>query len=201
MAFVAAVGLVTRTQVVDLLFGWGFDQAALDATAAALGIFLLGLPAHALNVILARAFYSGKDTVTPVTVSIVSVGVNVTISILAVGALGIAGLALGIALGAWFEATTLTILLRRRHPALAVVSVVDGALRSLAGAVLAAASAWVVLTLDLVPAGLGRVLGLLLELSLASAAGLAVYLLYSRLVRLPELPRTVDLFRSALRGR
>ena len=84
-------------------------------TAAALGVFLIGLPAHAMNIILARAFYSGKDTATPVTVAIVSVGVNVTISILAVDALGIQGLALGIALGAWFEATTLTVLLRRKH--------------------------------------------------------------------------------------
>ena len=70
MAFVAAVGIVARDEVVDLLFGWGFDEEALAATAAALGIFLIGLPAHAMNVILARAFYSGKDTITPVTVAI-----------------------------------------------------------------------------------------------------------------------------------
>ena len=30
---------------------------------------------------------------------------------------------------------------------------------------------------------------------------LGVYVLYSRLVRLPELPRSVDLFRAAIRGR
>ncbi len=37
MAFVAAVGIVARDEVVDLLFGWGFDESALAATAAALG--------------------------------------------------------------------------------------------------------------------------------------------------------------------
>ena len=38
-------------------------------------------------------------------------------------------------------------------------------------------------------------------LVLASGAGLAVFLLYSRVVRLPELPRAIDLARSAVRGR
>ena len=190
------------SEVVELLFGWGFDEAALAATAAALGVFLIGLPAHSMNVILARAFYSGKDTVTPVTVAIVSVGVNVAISVATVGTLGIRGLALGIALGAWFEATTLTILLRRRHAAVAARAG-GRRRRALAGrrrsspALVAAG----VLALDLAPDGLSRVVGLIIELTLAAGAGLAVYLLYSRLVRLPELARAVDLVRSAIRGR
>jgi putative peptidoglycan lipid II flippase len=201
MAFVAAVGIVAREQVVDLLFGWGFDEEALAATAAALGVFLVGLPAHAMNVILARAFYSGKDTITPVTVAIVSVGVNVTISVLTVEALGIRGLALGIALGAWFEAVTLTVLLRRKHASVAARAIVDGGLRSLGGALLAALAAAGVLALEPAPEALSRVLTLTLELTLATSAGLAVFVLYSRVVRLPELPRSIDLFRSAVRGR
>jgi putative peptidoglycan lipid II flippase len=201
MALVAAIGIVTRDEVVDLLFGWGFDEQELAATAGALGVFLVGLPAHAMNVILARAFYSGKDTVTPVSVAVISVGVNVTISIATVGALGIQGLALGIALGAWFEATTLTILLRRKHPAIAARSVAQGGAISIMGALLAALVAAGVLALDLAPADVSRVVSLVIELALASGAGVAVFLLYSRLVRLPELPRAFDLGRSAVRGR
>ena len=201
MAFVAAVGIVAREEIVDLLFGWGFDEAALAATAAALGIFLLGLPAHSMNVILARAFYSGKDTITPVTVAIVSVGVNVAISIAAVGSLGISGLALGIALGAWFEATTLAILLHRRHASVQIGPVVKGGAFSLLGAVMAALVAAAILSLDLAPEGLSRVAGLIIELTLMGGAGLAVYLLYSRVVRLPELSRALGLLRSAIRPR
>lgn len=200
-AFVAAVGIVAREQIVDLLFGWGFDAEALAATAAALGVFLVGLPAHSMNAILARAFYSGKDTITPVSVAIVSVGVNVTISIATVGALGISGLALGIALGAWFEATTLTLLLRRRHATFEAAHVAAGGVLSAGGAVVAALVAAGVLTLAPAPEGLSRVVALILELTLAAGAGLAAYLLYSRAVRLPELGRSVELARSALRGR
>ncbi len=201
MVFIAAVGIVARDQVVDLLFGWGFDGETLAATAAALGVFLLGLPANAMNVILTRAFYSGKDTITPVTVAIISVAVNVAVSVATVGSLGIGGLALGIVLGAWFEAITLTILLRRRHTSIVVAPILAGGALSLAGAVMAALVAAGVLALVPIPAGMPRVAGLILQLGLAGGSGLAAYLLYSRLVRLPELGRAVDLLRAAARGR
>jgi putative peptidoglycan lipid II flippase len=196
---VAAVGIVARDQVVELLFGWGFDAEALAATAVTLGVFLLGLPAHALNVILARAFYSGKDTVTPVSVAVASVGINVAVSVLTVERLGLAGLALGIAVGAWFEAVSLTILLARRHGSVRVAPVVRGGLVSLVGAVAAAIAAGVVLSLVPAPDGVSVFLGLALTLTLASAAALLVYLAYSRIVRIPELPRTVGLLRAAVR--
>ena len=133
MLLVSAVGIVARDQVTELLFGWGFDETALEATAMTLGVFLLGLPAHALNIILARAFYSGKDTITPVSVAIASVGVNVVVSLATVDRLGLAGLALGIAIGAWFEAVTLTLLLARRHASVRAAPVVRVGISSLVG--------------------------------------------------------------------
>lgn len=195
--FVAAVGIVARDEVVDLLFSWGFDDAALSATAATLGVFLLGLPAHALNVILARAFYSAKDTVTPVSVAMASVAVNVVISIATVERLGLQGLALGIAIGAWFEAIALTLLLRRRHHAITALPIVSGGLMSLLGALIAAfvAAGFLAFDADILDAGL---LASILQLVVASVAAGLVYALYSRLVRLPELPRTIGLLASAL---
>jgi putative peptidoglycan lipid II flippase len=199
MLLVAAVGIVARDQVVELLFGWGFDKTALAATAACLGVFLLGLPAHALNVILARAFYSGRDTVTPVSVAIASVVINIVVSLATIERLGLPGLALGIALGAWFEAVTLTVLLQRRHAAIQVRALIRGGAASLVGALAAGLVAALVIGVMPVPDGLATVLSLVLVLTVSTAAALVVYLAYSRLVRLPELPRTVSLVRSALR--
>lgn len=200
MLLVSAVGIVARDQVTELLFGWGFDEAALTATAMTLGVFLLGLPAHALNIILARAFYSGKDTITPVSVAIASVGVNIVVSVATVERLGLAGLALGIAAGAWFEAVSLTLLLARRHASVRVAPVVRAGALSLVGAAAAGLVAAAILLVLPVPAGTGRVLALGLQLLLASAAALLIYLGYSRVMRLPELPRTIGLLRSALRS-
>jgi putative peptidoglycan lipid II flippase len=199
MLFVTVVGIVSRDQIVELLFGWGFDEGALAATAACFGVFLLGLPAHALNVILARAFYSGRDTITPVSIAVASVVINVVVSIASVERLGLQGLALGIAVGAWFEAVALTMLLRRRHAAVVVRPVLIGGVVSLVGALAAGFAAALLLTVTPVPAGLTPALGLVLGLTMASAAAVIVYLAYSRVVRLPELPRTVGLLRSALR--
>jgi putative peptidoglycan lipid II flippase len=197
--FVAAVGIVLRDQTIQLLFGSAFDQAVLAATAATLGVFLLGLPAHALNVILARAFYSAKDTITPVTIAVISVGLNVVISLATIERLGLQGLALGIAIGAWFEAITLTLLLRRLSDAVVVRPIVEGGAISFLGALLAAGAGAVVLAITADAVGGAGVVALLLQLGAASIAAGGVYLLYSRLVRLPELPRTIGLIRSAMR--
>ncbi len=199
MLLVSAVGIVARDQVVELLFGWGFDATALAATAATLGVFLLGLPAHALNVILARAFYSGKDTITPVSVAIASVGVNTVVALATVDQLGLQGLALAIAIGAWFESVALTVLLTRRHASITAAPLVRSGLIGLLGASLAGATAAIVLTLVPSVAALGRMGGLAIDLTLASAAALGVYVLFSRLAHLPELPRTVGLLRTAIR--
>jgi putative peptidoglycan lipid II flippase len=203
--YVMAVGVVVRVPVIDALFGWGFDAGALSATAATLGVFLLGLPAHALNVMLARAFYSARDTATPVAVAIASVGVNVVISLATVERLGLAGLALGIALGAWFEALVLTVLLLRRRVALDIRAVAVAGGAALIGSLIAAAAAFVTLVaIDSVapaqPIGHG-IVGSIVRVVLAGVASGLVYLVYSRLMRLAELQMTVDVVRGALRRR
>ena len=50
-------------EIVELLFGYGlFDGSAIDLTADDAPAFLLGLAAHALIAVLARAFYARQDT-------------------------------------------------------------------------------------------------------------------------------------------
>ena len=119
MIWITIVGMVERRQVVAVLFGGGFDARGISLTADTLLFFFIGLPAHAMIVVLARAFYSGQDTRTPVIAAILAVVVNVVVSVATVGSLGLSGLALGIAVGAWFEAILLAVLLWQRTPALA----------------------------------------------------------------------------------
>ena len=114
MLFLTAMTIVLREQVVTLLFDYGnFSASAVQQTAQTLLFFAIGLAGHAMIVVLARAFYADEDTRTPVA-AMLSVVVNVTVSVVLVDSLGLAGLALGIALGAWFEATLLAALLWRR---------------------------------------------------------------------------------------
>ncbi len=195
----STVGIVLAVPTVNLLFGSSFPAPTLALTANTLAWFLLGLPAHSLNVVLTRAFYSGQDTRTPVSVAIGSVIVNVVVSVTTVGTMGLAGLALGIALGGWFETVVLALILWRRTHAVPLRPIVGAGAITLAGALVAAAIAWLTLQalVDRLGVSTSR-LDALVELLVAGSISLAAYLLYSRLMRIPELSQSVRLVRSAI---
>ena len=107
---IAAIGMVLRREIVDLLFQYAnFDEAAVQMTAAVLFVLLIGLTAHSMIAVLARSFYAEQDTLTPVIAAISAVVVNVTVAYLAVGPYGLDGLAFAIAAGAWLEASILLV--------------------------------------------------------------------------------------------
>ena len=197
MLFFSVVGIVLRRQAVALLFDFGFDERALDLTANTLSFMLIGLCGHALVVVLARSFYAGQDTRTPVITAVLEVTVSVTVALATVGTLGLSGLGLGLATGAWFEAVLLTFLLWRRTPGVGLGSVVRPIPLFLLGAVLAGAVAL------LIARGSEHVFGTdqgkiaqLIVLGAAGSAAALTYAVYSWLVRIPELSQTLALVRS-----
>jgi putative peptidoglycan lipid II flippase len=197
--FIVTTGIALRVPTTQALFG-GVSAEVLDRTASTLAWFLLGLPAHALNVVLTRAFYSDQDTRTPVVLACLSVGVNVVVSVALVGSMGLAGLALGVALGGWFETLTLSWILARRTGAVPIRSIAMGAGLSLGGAILAgivAAVGWAAAS-SAIGTAPGR-LATLVAAAIVGLAALAAYLLYSRIMGIPELPQTLRLLRAALR--
>lgn len=116
---IAAVGIyLFREPIVRILFASGsFQGAAVEETAAVLGIFMLNVVPHSLHHILTRAFYSLEDTRTPFYVSVVSI-----ISIVVLGYLfshpmnmGVRGLALATAIGGIINFVVLYAIFRRRY--------------------------------------------------------------------------------------
>jgi len=202
MLFVTAVGLVLRRQVVTLLFDYGFDERAIDLTANTLLFLLVGLAGHSLVIVLARAFYSGHDTRTPVLTAISEVTVSVTVAVLTVGTLGLSGIALGVSAGAWFEATVLAFLLWQRMPGAGLETIVRPFVLFTGGAILAAFAAVLVVRISepLIGAEPDKI-ALLLQLTLAGVVAAAVYAVYTRLLNIPELGQTLSLIRSLVRRR
>lgn len=200
MLFLSAVTMVLRRQVVTLLFDYGrFDERAIDLTANTLLYFLVGLAGHSMIVILARAFYSAQDTRTPVMAAMISVGVNVVVSIATVGTLGLSGLALGIAAGAWVESAILIVLLWQRTPGIHLESLGRAIVEFLVGSVLAALAAVVVVRVTDAAVGPDPVkLAVVAQSALAFAAAALVYAGYSWLLRIPELPESLTMLRSLL---
>jgi putative peptidoglycan lipid II flippase len=198
---IAGIGMVLRSEVVDLLFGYGrFDDAALDLTAATLLTFLVGLAAHAMIAVLARAFYARQDTLTPVLAGLVSVAVNTTLAVALAGPLGLPGVGLAIAIGAWLEVAILLVVLKRRVPQLALGPVALVAGRALLATALASAVAFalhggLVLIGDDTP---GKV-ELVVRMAIVGGVGLAVYTLLAVALRIPELASIVGVMADLLR--
>jgi putative peptidoglycan lipid II flippase len=186
--------IVTSDQAVAFLFRQGrFDVAAASATAELLVVFAVGLAAHAMIAILAPVFYAGKDTRTPVLAAVVSVAVNVAVAVVAVGPLGLRGLAWAITLGAWVEVAILLGLLARRVPAIPLGSLARGVAASVPGAAAASLAAFLALRLlDGRPAVEASKIDLAVELAVAGGVAVLVFVAYAAVVRLEEL-RTLRL--------
>jgi len=198
---VTGIAIVLRQEIVDVLFGYSrFDRAALDLIAATLLTFLLGLTAHALIAILARAFYARHNTRTPVAAAILAVVINSTLAGVLAGPLGLPGLGLAIAIAAWAETIVLLVLLRRSLPELAFRPLLSLGIRSLVvtvGGSLAAAGVLAGLTLAM-GANPGR-----LDLVVRMAAVGFVWLLTSAalalVLRIGELTSIIGLMLDLIR--
>ncbi len=107
--------LVVPTELIGALFERGaFGPAATAATAAALMAYSIGLPAYVLVRALSPGFYARKDTRTPVRFAIISIVVNIGVSLILLRSLEHAGLALATALSSWTNALLLAGTLHRR---------------------------------------------------------------------------------------
>jgi putative peptidoglycan lipid II flippase len=109
--------LVLATPIVRLLYERGAFAAQGDntaRTAAALGCYGLGLVAYTAVKVLAPAFYSLGAPRIPLIASAAAVGTNLLVNLLFFRSFGFRSVALGTSLGAWVNATVLSLGLRRR---------------------------------------------------------------------------------------
>ena len=127
----ATVGLIVLAHpIVQVIFEHGrFTTADTAATASALGYYAVGLLGYSVVRIASPTFYALGRNRTPVTVSMITVVANATLSILLVRVFGFRGLALGTSLAALFNATVLLTLLRRHLGGLVGEQLADAAHR------------------------------------------------------------------------
>ncbi len=112
----AAALIIIPGPIVTVLFQRGaFGSASAEATASTLAAFAVGLPAYVLLKALTPGFFARGDTKTPVKVAIVAMIANVVLAVALMQMLAHVGIALATALSAWFNATTLAILMVRRE--------------------------------------------------------------------------------------
>ena len=198
---IAGLTAVLRQELVDLLFGGGqIDETGLVLIATTLLWFLVGVAAHALIAVLARAFYARQDTLTPVLVAIAAVVMNTTLAVLLVGPLGLSGMALAIALAAWMEALVLLVILRVRVDGLLLGNLARVAVQAVVGTAVASALAFGTAAL------IGRAIEpdpaailLVLDVAAVSVIFALAYATVSIVLRIPELTSIVEVMADLIR--
>jgi putative peptidoglycan lipid II flippase len=111
----AAALIVLDRPIISVLFERGaFRIPEVQATAAALAAYALGLPAYVLIKVLTPCFYAREDTRTPVKIAVVCVLVNTAVAFALMQVVAHVGIALATVVSAWLNCVMLAFMLRRR---------------------------------------------------------------------------------------
>ena len=103
-------------EIISALFGYGsFDNEAVSNSAKALYYFGLGLPAFALIKVFSTFFFANNNTKTPFYISLVSVILNIFISIYYFNSVGFIIIPIATSISSWFNSIILFIFLRKSN--------------------------------------------------------------------------------------
>ena len=107
--------LIASEEIISALFGYGsFDEVSVSNTAKALYYFSFGLPAFALIKVFSSFFFANHDTKTPFYISLVSVILNVLISVYYFKTLGFIIIPIATSISSWFNSICLFYYLKKK---------------------------------------------------------------------------------------
>ncbi len=111
----AAIGLIVLSiPIINVLFERGaFDHSSTEKTAFALCFYALGLPFFSVTKIFLQAFFSLKNTATPVKLGMLSILVDIVGSLILIKFLSHAGIALALTLAGFVNVLLLWIYFER----------------------------------------------------------------------------------------
>lgn len=179
--------MVLAVPVVRLLFERGEFTAARSTpmTVQALLYYTIGLFAYGGVKAVVQAFYSMKDTATPMKVAIITVCMNVGLNLLLVRRLGLVGLALATSVSAIVGFAILSGLLRRRLGDIHGREIWAAVFKILAVSVVMGAVLHVVAMRF--QAGATDIWGKLAQVGIAAAAGIGSFIIISFALKVREV--------------
>ena len=108
--------LIGSEEIISALFGYGsFDEIAVFNSAKALYYFALGLPAFAFIKVFSTFFFANNDTKTPFYISLISVILNVVISVYYFKSIGFIIIPIATTIASWFNSIVLFVYLKNRN--------------------------------------------------------------------------------------
>ena len=113
----AAIALfIASEQIVSALFGYGsFDENGVKNSAKALLYFSLGLPAFSLIKVFSSFFFARHNTKVPFYISLISVLLNIFISVFYFKTVGFIIIPIATTISSWFNSILLFIFLKKQN--------------------------------------------------------------------------------------
>ena len=106
--------LIASEEIISSLFGYGsFDELSVKNSAKALFYFAIGLPAFSLIKVFSAFFFARHNTKMPFYISLLSVLLNVFISVVFFIKIGFIIIPIATTISSWFNALLLFIFLRK----------------------------------------------------------------------------------------
>ena len=107
--------VIGSEQIISALFGYGsFDQKSVNNSGLVLYYFALGLPAFALIKVFSSFFFANHDTKTPFVISLISVTLNILISVYYFKQIGFIIIPIATSISSWFNSILLLLFLKNR---------------------------------------------------------------------------------------
>ena len=108
--------IVGAEEIISALFGYGsFSKDAVNNSAKALYYFGFGLPAFALIKVFSSFFFANHDTQTPFYISLISVILNIVISVYYFSSVGFIIIPIATTISSWFNSVILFIYLSNKN--------------------------------------------------------------------------------------
>ncbi|MDC3035805.1 murein biosynthesis integral membrane protein MurJ [Candidatus Pelagibacter sp.] len=107
--------IIAPEEIISALFGYGqFDKDSVVNSAKALFYFSFGLPAFAMIKVFSNFFFANQDTKVPFYISLVSVILNILISVYFFKSVGFIIIPIATTISSWFNLIVMFIVLKNR---------------------------------------------------------------------------------------
>ena len=108
--------MIGSEEIISALFGYGsFNEVSVTNSAKALYFFAIGLPAFALIKVFSSFFFANHNTKTPFYISLVSVFLNITISLYYFKEVGFIIIPIATSISSWFNSIVLFLFLKKHE--------------------------------------------------------------------------------------
>ena len=108
--------LIASDEIISALFGYGsFDEIGVKNSAKALFYFALGLPAFSLIKVFSSFFFARHNTRTPFYISLISVLLNIIISVIFFQKIGFIIIPIATTISSWFNSGLLFVFLKKEN--------------------------------------------------------------------------------------